>query len=460
MKRSVRPARCLLLTILLLVSVPSQAAEPSARGESAGASIGDRLVPVPEPTPEAVAYHESGQILWGVGQAWALLVPAVWLLTGLSARLRSLAWGMGRRWVLAVPIFVVLYLILTEVIGLPLAYYRGFVRPHAYGLSRESLAEWAGEELKAAGVLLVLTVPVLTVVYGLMARLRRRWWILTGLGALPLLLVLAMVKPIWIDPLFNDFGPMRDHALEAKILDLAHRAGIDGGRVFEVDKSRQTTTVNAYVTGFLGTKRIVLWDTIVDRLDDDELLVVMGHEMGHYVLNHVVLGLALTSLLIFAGLGFVHYAGGWAIRRWPRRFRFDRLADVASLPLILLLAQVANLALTPIGFAFSRHLEHEADRFALEITRDNRAAASAFVDLQRENLGYPRPGLFDQLWRSTHPGLGDRIDFANTYRPWERGEPLRYESLFRESAADPQPSQSLKPPHLRQVPHSSQPAPP
>lgn len=426
--------------LVLMAALASAVAAGRAWASDAPApDAAEAPVPVPEPTPRAVAFYRSGHVLWATGVAWSLLVPAALLATGLSARLRDrVRLVVGRR-TLTVPLFVAAYVALTALLRLPLVYYAGFVRPHEYGLSRESLGDWAADELKELGLLMALAVPAVTAMYGLLRRYPRTWWLLTGLLAFPLLLFLATIKPIWVDPLFNRFGPMRDRALEARILALADRAGIDGGRVFEVDRSRQTTTLNAYVTGLLDTKRIVLWDTIVDRLDDDELLAVMGHEMGHYVLNHVVLGLAVSGGLILVGLGFVHVAAGRLARRWSGRFGFDRPSDIASLPLLVLLAHVANLALTPAGFAFSRHLEREADRFALELTRDNRAAARSFVELQRENLGYPRPGPLYRLWRSTHPSLGDRIDFANTYRPWERGEPLRYADRFRDAPAPPGP---------------------
>src|SRR5947209_1936550 len=169
-----------------------------------------------------------------------------------------------------------------------------------------------------------------------------------------------LVKLVLYAPLFNRFGPMEDKALEAKILALADRAGIEGGRVYEVDKSRDTKTVNAYVTGLANTKRIVLWDTLLHDLDERQVLFVMGHEMGHYALGHVVRGILFMSVLMLVALGGIHVAGHWFLRRYHDRIGFDRLADVASLPLLLLLITVYTLLIQPVGLAWSRHIEHEA----------------------------------------------------------------------------------------------------
>jgi Zn-dependent protease with chaperone function len=225
---------------------------------------------------------------------------------------------------------------------------------------------------------------------------------------------------------------MKDKALEGEILALASRSGIEGGRVYEVDKSVDTKAVNAYVTGVGQTKRIVLWDTIIARLSRPELLFVMGHEMGHYVLGHVWKTIVAVSLLILLTLYLAHRTAGLVIGRFRARFGFDRLSDFAALPLLILLSNVFSLAVSPALLAWSRHQEHEADRFGLEITHDNRAAANAFVKLQEENLGVPRPGWLYKLWRSSHPPIGERIDFCNEYRPWERGEPGIYAPLFRD----------------------------
>ena len=158
----------------------------------------------------------------------------------------------------------------------------------------------------------------------------------------------------------------------------------------------------------------------------------MGHEMGHYVLGHVWKSILFFSALILVDALRDSPHGRLADRQIPAPLRLHETADVASLPLILLLFSAYFLLVTPVALAFSRHNEHESDRFGLEITRDNRAAATAFVKLQQENLGVPRPGLLVKLWRASHPPLGERIDFCNKYRPWER-RAARYGELFNEN---------------------------
>ena len=172
-----------------------------------------------------------------------------------------------------------------------------------------------------------------------------------------------------------------------------------------------TKTANAYVTGFGGTKRIVLWDTILNKMNERELLFVMGHEMGHYALGHVVdLGILVLWGLTLAALYGIHRTAAFLIFRWQGRFGFSEPADIASLPLLVLLINLFSLVLTPVGFAYSRHLEHEADRFGLELTHYNwRVAATGFVRLQTDDLVTPRPGWFFTIF-SRHPSLHRRAD--------------------------------------------------
>jgi Zn-dependent protease with chaperone function len=425
-----RPVLTLVACFALLIG-PSEALAQAASGEpvdttavSAAEPPVDETQPVPvrEPSEKAMSYYRSGMRLWALNEIWALIVLGVILVSGLSARVRDLARRLGRWWFPTVGLYVVFYLALVFLIDLPLSYYEGFVRQHQYGLSNQSLAKWSTDSLIRLGVEMIVGFLFTWVPFLLLARSPRRWWLYTTLLSIPFLFASVLVKPIWIDPLFNDFGPMKNQALERSILGLAERAGIEGSRVFEVNKSVDTKAVNAYVTGVLGTKRIVLWDTLIARLGEKELLAVMAHEMGHYVLGHVVRSILLSSLATLIGLYFVDRVGRALIARYRHLFRIENLADVASVPLILMLIQVSSFFLTPPVFAYSRYQEHEADRFALDLTHTNHSAAMAFVKLQSENLSNPRPGLIYKIFRATHPSIGERIDFCNTYRPGQTDE--------------------------------------
>jgi STE24 endopeptidase len=409
-----------------VTSVALRGSEGESRDVGPGAQVS-----VPEPTPLALRYYRSGNVLWVAGTVLSLLIPALILYTGFSARLRSFAFRLGRRWLPALMLYALLFTAVSALLGLPLAYYAGFVREHAYGLSNQTLAKWAadwtkGVALSGLGLALVLWLP-----YLLLRRSPRLWWLYAGLATAPIATFVLIIAPIWIDPLFNQFGPMQDRVLEQRILRLADRAGIPGSRVYQVKKSVDTKTVNAYVTGLGATKRIVFWDTILAKLDPDQVAFVAAHEMGHFVLGHVAALIAVLTLLATLSLYVVHRLAGRLIAGSEHRFGFDRLSDPASLPLLILLSTAVSLAMTPLVLAFTRHEEHEADRFGLELTRDNRAAAMTFVRLQQENLAIPRPGTWYMLWRGSHPSLGDRVDFANSYRPWATGQPLRYGKLFR-----------------------------
>jgi STE24 endopeptidase len=420
MRRRALTALLLATALLTGVAALAELPVPSESGP----------VAVPEPDAKALAYYHSGNVLWWCGQAFGAAFPLLLLATGFSARMRDAAERIGRHWLLAAAVYAVFYRALDWLASRPLGFYGGYLRPHAYGLSSQTFGKWlrdgAIDLAVSAGVGALLAAGL----YAWIRKAPRRWWLGAAACLVPFLLLVFLVQPLWIAPLYNDFGRMKDPTLEAKILVLAERAGIEGGRVFEVEKSVDTKTVNAYVTGFLASKRIVLWDTLLARLDEREVLAVMGHEMGHYVLDHMLLGIAFYSALAALGLWAVHRLAPLAIARWRGRMGFVRLSDPASLPLLLLLLHLASFVAMPAALGFSRWMEREADRFSLELLQDNRAAATAFVKLQQSNLSHPRPGPLYVWWRGSHPPLGARIDFANAYRPWDTGEPLRYADQF------------------------------
>jgi Zn-dependent protease with chaperone function len=357
------------LLLVLTTSVHGQDPTPAAGGLQATQQAPTGRVAVPEPTEQAKAYYRSGNLLWVLNTLWALALPALLLWTGLSARMRDWARTVGRKWFFIVAIYWVLFTIVTTALDLPRIYYEQFVRQHAYGLSNQTLGKWTSDQVANLGVTLVIGALFLWVPYLLLKKSPRRWWIYTSALAVPFIILIVLVQPVWIDPLFNRFGPMQDQTLEAEILALSDRAGIQGGRVFEVAKSEDTKVLNAYVNGFGGTKRIVLWDTIIKALDHKQLLVVMGHEMGHYVLNHMWKLIGILAVTVFFALYAVQRLSATLIQRFSGRFGFTSLDDVASLPLVLMLFTAVSLVTDPVALAVQRNFEHEADRFALEITR-------------------------------------------------------------------------------------------
>lgn len=397
-------------------------------------------VAVPPPSEEALRFYRSGNWLWLLGRVLALTIPLLALSSGLLVRLQEALeeWTGGRGW-LVVPGVFLAYLLVAWLLKLPFRFYVGYLRLHAYGLSNQSLARWGVVALERLGVGLGLSLVVLGVVWGLMRWSPRRWWLAASALAVPWSFFLLFAEPLWIAPLFHDFGPMQDPALEARILGLAERAGIEGSRVFEVAMKVDTSRVNAYVTGFGGSHRIVLWDTLLEELEEDEVLWVMGHEMGHYALDHVPIGMLLANagvLLLFLG---IHLLGREALGRWGEGWGLARLDQPAALPLVIVLGLGLSWLGEPVGLWLSRHMEREADRFALELTRDNQAGARAFVRLQVTNLGNPWPGPLFVALRSTHPPAGERIHFCNRYRPWETGASLAYGDRFRPSGEEPAP---------------------
>ena len=419
------------LCLLSLVGQPSVAQDIVPQRDTITAASEDLgPVPVPIPSEKAMDYYNSGNVLWVIDILWGILIPALLLFTGFSARIRNWAQRIGKKWFFVIGIYFILFSIIVFVVGLPLSYYEEFVRQHAYDLSNQTFGKWIGDSIKSLLVGTILGFLFLWIPYLLLKKSPRRWWLYVSILAIPFLFVILLISPIWIDPLFNDFGPMKDKALEGKILALAERAGIEGGRVYEVNKSVDTKKLNAYVTGFTNTKRIVLWDNTIAKMNEKELLFVLGHEMGHYVLGHIWKLIFFFSLLTLVTLYVANRTAGMIINRFKQRFGFDRISDVASLPLIVLLVNIFGFIITPIANGFGRSLEHQADQFGLEITRDNHNAATAFVKLQAENLGNPRPGLLYKLWRADHPVLGERIDFCNEYKPWKTGEQLEFEHMF------------------------------
>jgi Zn-dependent protease with chaperone function len=383
-------------------------------------------VQVPEASAEAMRYYQSGNILWTATLLWGFIVPFLFLVKGFTGKLESFAKKKGKNWFFTIAVYLILFVIISQLLQLPFEFYGDYMREHEYGLSRQTFGHWFSDWGVSLFITLIGAVAFVWIFYLLLKKSPRRWWFYSSLVSTGIMIFLVLIQPIWIDPLFNKFGPMQDKKLEKQILNLAARAGIEHGRVYEVDKSQDTKTLNAYVTGIGSTSRIVLWDTTIKRMTPNEVLFVMGHEMGHYVLNHIKWYLVYFFFLSFVIFYLTYRSANALLRHYGKRFKIKHLHDISSFPLLVLLLGIFTFVFSPLSNYISRTIEHQADIFGLEITQNNKAAGESFLILQQEDLANPWPGPIYNFFRATHPSLGERVEFFNNYCPWKNNEPLRY----------------------------------
>jgi Zn-dependent protease with chaperone function len=341
--------------------------------------------------------------------------------------MRDFALSRARGLWARVLVFFTLYSLAMFVILFPLTWYEGHAVEKAFGFATQSFGGWFVDQLKALAFQLVAfgVLPLLALAWRAVLASPRRWWLWLAAGTLPVALASVLLQPLVFDPLFNRFTPLRDERLREEILALGARAQVPARNVYEVDMSNRTRKINAYVSGFGASQRIVLWDTTLQGLRRDEILFVMGHEMGHYVLAHIWKGVLLTSLGSFFAFWLVARLASAALRAFGARWGVTSIVDLAAMPLLIATLSLVNWLGGPITNVVSRAIERESDVYALEITRDNDAGARAFLELARGNRSDPEPSTWVKWLLYTHPPLGERIRFAQEYRPWEKGEPSR-----------------------------------
>lgn len=404
------------LTILFASAVKAQDTVATPR-DTANQGLSRDTTPgfgemTPERRAQAIEYSDIRNRFFFISTAYSLAVLALLLFSGWSARMR--AWAERRisrplgTWFLY---FLLLSLVLV-VLDLPFDYYTGFVLEHTYGHSNQSFGEWIWDLAKGEAVSYVFGGLVAFLVYVAIRRMGRRWWLWVGGCTAPVVAFFIVIAPVVIAPMFNKFSPLANVGLRDKILGLAAQAGISDSRVFEVDASKQSNKYNAYVTGLFGSKRIVLYDTILKDLTDDEILFVMAHEIGHYKMHHMWFGVAgVTAFVLFAAW-LIHRLVGGMLRRHGTRWRFTTLGDFASFPLLAGLLLIFSFLFMPASNAVSRHFEHRADEYGLALTQNREAAAKAFEKLAARNLSNPDPSPFIEFWLYDHPTIKDRVAYV------------------------------------------------
>lgn len=384
---------------------------------------------IQKPTIKAIEYHRILVNKWLIGLAFGFIIPLAFLLSGFSAGIRSLAFRRTSILFLVFFIYFLIYECINTILELPLDYYSTFTLKHIYGLSNQTFSKWVLDFLKNFIITTLIGSLFIYFVYRLIKRLPNSWWLWLGILMIPILAFVTFISPMYIDPLFNKYQKIQDVNLENKIYSELKRAGIENCNVYEVYKSVDTNEMNAYMTGILNSKRIVIWDTTIKKLTDRETLCVLAHEMGHYVMNHIWKGIILGGILSIFIFYIVNKAAIFVINN--SNFGFSKIYDIASLPLLIILLNLVLFIVTPAINSYSRYTELEADRFELELTKDNEAAVSSTIKLHQNSLILPSPGIIYKLWNCDHPTFEERVEFANSYKPWEKGEPLKYQKYIK-----------------------------
>lgn len=420
---------CVLGGIILFGALPAAGQRPQTQPPAARSytprpapapypdgGCGGSVPPIPPADPRIRRYNDA---------AWALaLAGVVWEAAGwwallhwrIAAAIRAWAARRTRRLIVqtafvwsAVSAFMAIFMLPASFVN--------YMLDRSYGFATLGPLLWLQDRLRGWAFGLSAIVP-LWFAWMLMRRSPRRWWLWLWAAAIPWSIAATIIQPVVVDAAYNRFTPLPPGPLRSQIAELARKAGVRGAQILVADASRRTTRSNAYVTGIGPTRRIVLWNTTLRDLPRDEILVVVAHELGHYVLGHIwwILAGNLAGALVV--LWALSIAYPWALHRWGSRWGIQEPADLAAVPLAMLLLHVLVFAQMPAASAFSRYLEHAADRYALDLTHDNCAAARLFVDFVRRDYADPDPPRLVVLWFYSHPPVRERFNFALHYHPW------------------------------------------
>jgi STE24 endopeptidase len=414
--------------LILLVSVilvqaslaqnsPEQTSQMSTMADTSKVASGQTMqteLEKKERLEKAIKYQRAKNIHYFVDQGYTILFLVLFLFLGISAFLRSQIEKITKKRFWVVAFYTLVFLILTFIVGFPSSYY-GFSLEHKYELSNQTFFQWLGEGLKRLLVLAIIGLISVEGIYLALKKAPRTWWIYVSVVFILFTVVMVNLAPVLIMPLFNKYTPLPEGELRNKLVNLSHKANVKVGDIFTMDESKQTKTVTAFFTGLGNTKRIVLGDNLTDQFTPDEIEVVIAHEMGHNLLHHIWWIILFSAVL--AGIGFfiIHLTGPRIMTRFRNKLKIENMTDVAGLPLLFLIFIVYGIITMPIGPAFSRVMERQADKFALDMTHNKEAFISAMNKLGYINLSDPNPSPIIEFLLYDHPPISKRIKFAEGY---------------------------------------------
>jgi STE24 endopeptidase len=413
---------------------PSQIAAAPDASASAGSQASEKRITAYTLPPDLYRKaHNLGKIaFWGqiITFVYSVIILILILKWKWAPKFRD--WAERRTSVrfLQAAIFTPLFLFAYGVLSLPPDILRHWIL-RLYGLSIQGWGSWLWDWTKSELITFVLGTILVWALYAVMRKSSRGWWFYFWAVSLAMGIFLFFLTPVVIDPLFNKFEPLqqKDPALTASLEKMVQHAGEDipAERMFWMAASAKVTELNAYVTGIGASKRVVVWDTTIAKMSTPQIVFVAGHEMGHYVLNHTWKGVAFFGALLFVFFYIVFRSIGWVLARWGAEWGIRGIEDWASLPALLLMLTVLFFVTSPIGSAFSRHIEHQADTYGLEVTHgltpdSSQIAAQSFQILGEVDLADPDPNPVDIFLFYDHPAIPDRVRYSLTYDPWSKGE--------------------------------------
>jgi STE24 endopeptidase len=422
-------AGILLFTIFffagLALPAQAQASSPEVAAEGGHAASGQAfdvkaavdayLAQIPaDKRARSDAYFEGGYWL----QLWDFLSIAavMWILLRFrwSAWMRDVAERVTRFKPLQTALYWVQFALVVAVMTFPLTVYEGFFREHKYGLSNQSFGEWIRDQAVGLAVTLVLGAILLVILFGLVRRVGKNWWVWGSVVSLIFIAFVVLIAPVFILPLFNTYTKLEDPRIKAPILSLARANGIPATDVYVVDASRQSDRVSANVSGFAGTLRITLNDNLLKRCSLPGIESTMGHEMGHYVLNHVFKGLALNGIVMVITFALLNWGLNAGLARWGERWGIRGITDLAVLPLAALLLSAISFVLTPVDNTITRTMEYEADMYGINASQQPDGEAE--VDLMLGEYRKLDPGPIEEFIFFDHPSGRTRITAAMRWK--------------------------------------------
>ncbi len=419
----------LFLTLVSLVPIATHAETTPTEAVAIAAANNDHSAYAlpPDKLAKAQALYRLRVALDFGGTIWGIVVLVLILQLGVAARIRNLAVNLSKnRWAQGFTFFF-LFLLLTTMLSLPLDMYGQHVRT-AYGLSVQHWGSWFGDQSKSFALTFVFGGLGVMLLFFLIRKFPRRWWLWLWFPTMAFTLLAIFASPYLIDPLFNKFEPLNktNPELVAQLERVVARGkGIDipPERMFLMKASDKVTTLNAQVTGFGASKRVVVWDTSIAKGTPDEILFIFGHEMGHYVLGHIVKGILFSFVFILVSFFLGFHLFQFLLHRCGEQWGIASQSDWAALAVFLLVLSVIGFLGQPFQNSFTRDQEHAADVYGEEVVHgivaDPQATGQAAFQLLGDNsLVDPNPSPFVEFWSGSHPPIWFRAAFAKHYDPW------------------------------------------